>query len=143
MKRNLLIACGGMLGALARYGMKMSPLSQNPWHFPIHTLLTNLAGCFLIGAFLTATNEYLEIDTDIRVGIATGFIGAFTTFSTLCKETGEMFGSGAIVMGSFYAMLSLLLGFSSVYLGVFTVRKVFERLNPEDLDSDQNQGDVS
>lgn len=143
MKRNLLIALGGGLGALARYGMKLSPFAHNPWDFPLHTLVTNLAGCFLIAAFLTAASEHLEVDADVRVGVATGFIGAFTTFSTLCKESGLMMASGGVLAGAIYAVLSLLLGFGAVYLGALTARKGYEVLNSGAQKSGRERRDAS
>jgi fluoride ion exporter CrcB/FEX len=51
-----------------------------------NTLVVNLVGCFLLAAILTLALEVLEISSDLRLGVSTGFIGAFTTFSTLCKE---------------------------------------------------------
>ena len=125
MKKYAYIAAGGMLGALARYGTKLFILFPGKWDFPFNTLMVNLAGCFLIALVLTATMDYLEVSDDLKMGITTGFIGAFTTFSTLCRETFQLLSDDRLIAGLAYAALSVALGLGSVFLGVMAAHGLF------------------
>lgn len=121
MKRNLFIGLGGVFGAMIRFHAKGV---TTPYHglLPLNTLLTNLLGCFLLALILTFAYEVLEIDAALRLGIATGFLGALTTFSTLCKEAFTLFYAGHAMEALLYLLLSTLLGASSVYLGIWVSR---------------------
>lgn len=128
MKRNIIIAIGGIFGAIARYEVKTASFFGEGWQFPIQTFLTNLLGCFLIAIVLTAAFEYLKMSTNLRLGIATGFLGAFTTFSTMCKEIYFLITLNQWKLGILYGMASLILGYIAVYLGVLLTRFLMERL---------------
>lgn len=83
------IACAGGLGALSRYMLSIW-LSRLPWRssIPIPILLINLAGAFLLG-FVQA---HLQADFEsVGLILTTGFLGAFTTFSTFSMESIELF----------------------------------------------------
>ncbi|SER90912.1 fluoride efflux transporter CrcB [Psychrobacillus sp. OK032] len=77
----LVVGAGGFLGAIARYYISLK-LNQNTENrLPLGTLAVNLLGSFLLGFILSI--DFEEVFTLL---IGTGFIGAFTTFSTLHKE---------------------------------------------------------
>jgi CrcB protein len=82
-KGVVLVAAGGALGALLRFGVSSAlPRLDFPWH----TLLVNLAGAFILGAvFLDHGMEH-----NMRLFVAVGFLGAFTTMSTFSVETIEL-----------------------------------------------------
>jgi CrcB protein len=80
-----LVALGGGLGALARYGLSTA-LPTADGGFPLATLLTNLAGCFALGLLVGA----LPHRTRLRALVGTGLLGGFTTFSTLALETDRL-----------------------------------------------------
>ena len=143
MRKYIYIAVGGMLGALSRYIMKIIPGFNYSWDSPYSTLFVNIFGCFLIGLVLTAAANYLSLSVEMKLGISTGFIGAFTTFSTLCKEVFLLYTHGKVLMGSFYLFFSILAGFSAVLLGVFIANQLIkkklhkgqrEAANPESLE---------
>lgn len=92
-KDLLLVALGGALGALARFGVSTAlPRIDFPWH----TLLVNLAGSFILGAvFLDHGMEH-----PARLAIAVGFLGAFTTLSTYSVETVDLWSSGHRALGA-------------------------------------------
>lgn len=122
MKRFLLIGIGGFLGAVLRAVVKNQLLVPYSMLFPWNTLLINVLGSFLIALFLTICMEVVEVDSDIRLCIATGFIGAFTTFSTVCKEAVKLLQHGQAAIAMTYLLVSILLGLSAVYAGTITVR---------------------
>jgi CrcB protein len=118
MRKYIYIALGGMLGAISRYVIKIIPGLDYSWESPYSTLLVNVFGCFLIGLVLTSVANYLSLSMEMKLGISTGFIGAFTTFSTLCKEVFLLYTHGKVVIGSLYLFFSILAGFGAVLLGV-------------------------
>lgn len=82
-----LVAIGGALGALARFGVSsLLPTRAFPWH----TLLANLAGAFALGALVLDHGA----EHRARLFIAVGFLGAFTTLSTYSAETVDLWRSG-------------------------------------------------
>nr|WP_242851510.1 CrcB family protein [Clostridium sp. DMHC 10] len=87
MKKYLLIAGGGALGAILRFIIKNINFYNYKQAIPLNTLIINITGSFVLALISTIAIDNLELDNDIRLGITTGFIGAYTTFSTMCKET--------------------------------------------------------
>lgn len=80
----LLVALGGSVGALARYGL--SGLVQgNRVGFPVGTLVVNLLGCLIMG-FLARWIDRGIASSELRFALGLGFLGAFTTFSTFSLE---------------------------------------------------------
>ncbi len=124
MKKYLFIMVGGMLGAMLRYLIKTMPAGQQPGSFPLRTLLINLAGTLILTVFLTLTLELLTMKPEVRLGVATGFLGAFTTFSTLCKETINLYEQGHWVVAAGYIVLSVVLGLIAAYLGHLLAKNV-------------------
>ena len=78
--------------------------------------------------------EGWKLDAAIRLGIATGFLGAYTTFSTLCKETAELIYRGDYFSAIIYIAISIVLGFAAVYFGIVSARKVVSKLIKKDKD---------
>lgn len=138
MKKYTFIAIGGMLGAVLRYVIKSIHIYHYKEVIPINTLLINISGTFLLSLILTIAFEIYEMDSDIRLGIATGFFGALTTFSTLCKETVNLMKQGNYYSSISYIGFSAMFGLSAAYFGVVVAREVvpifITRRSPSDLD---------
>jgi CrcB protein len=85
------VALGGSLGAISRYLTVL--FAQNMWglRFPYGTLLVNTVGSFLAGFFLTLLVGRFNAEEYWRLFFFTGFLGAFTTFSSFSAETLVMF----------------------------------------------------
>ena len=81
------IAIAGALGALARYGMDGVVSTRQPGAFPWGTLVVNVSGTFLLGLVFTLLTERLAVDPWLRTSVTVGFLGAYTTFSTLALES--------------------------------------------------------
>lgn len=124
MRRLLYIGAGGFLGAIFRYSIKNLELFSFGGTFKYNVLIINIAGCFIIAFFLRLAIDIWDLDTDLRLGISTGFIGAFTTFSTLCKEYMGLVNNGNILLSSMYLFLSVTVGIFAVYLGDSLAKKV-------------------
>ncbi len=91
--------------------------------FPLATLLINLSGAFILGFFSTLTAERIPIDPLWRLMIATGFVGAYTTFSTFEYETERLTSTGAAGWALVNVLTSVIVGFAAVRLGVMLARR--------------------
>jgi CrcB protein len=98
------VAIGGFLGACARYLLSeaLGTLSG----FPVATLLTNLSGSFVLAWFYTITLERIPVHPHLRAGVGTGFIGAFTTFSTLNVELWKLWQNREFGLAAAYFLLT-------------------------------------
>ena len=86
MLNLLYISLGGALGALARYSLSLG-LASKSMNFPTATLCTNIVGCFLMGMITEIFTLKANLPSELKLLIATGFLGAFTTFSTFGLES--------------------------------------------------------
>lgn len=111
------VGLGGMLGANVRY--LVGNWAQAVWgaSFPWGTLIINVAGSLLIGVFLTLATERLSIRPGTRLFVATGLLGAFTTFSTMSYELVHLIQTGAVIRAGLYVLASLSLGLIAVISG--------------------------
>ncbi|MEW6437920.1 MAG: fluoride efflux transporter CrcB [Pseudomonadota bacterium] len=118
------IAIGGVFGCWARYAMTNSIQTWLGRGFPYATLSVNIVACLLIGFLFTVIMERIVVAPTIRLGILTGFIGGFSTFSTFAMETFLLAEQGAWGRSALYVFLSLLLGFTATVVGVFVARAI-------------------
>lgn len=94
MTPYLIVAFGGSLGAISRYATVM--FAQNVWglRFPYGTLIVNTLGSFLAGFFLTLLVGRFSAEEYWRLFFFTGFLGAYTTFSSFAAESLFLFEQG-------------------------------------------------
>ena len=116
----VLIAIGfaGALGALARYGVSLAALRWIGEDFPYGTLCVNLAGCFLLGVIAELTMEDAGLAPQTRAILGTGFLGAFTTFSTFGVETYRAMQVGAWGVAASNVAINVVGGIVLVAAGV-------------------------
>lgn len=120
----LAIAIGGTLGCWARYAMTNLVQAIYGRDFPYATLSINVLGSFLMGFLFIETLERLTISPQLRIGILTGFLGGFTTFSTFAMETLLLAERGEAAKGLLYAGLSLVFGFLGAFGGAYIARNL-------------------
>jgi CrcB protein len=89
----LLVALAGALGALARYGVHGLVQSRTASRFPYGTVVVNITGSFVLG-LLVGLATYQGLDADVRTVVGTGFIGAYTTFSSFSYDTFGLWEEG-------------------------------------------------
>ncbi len=111
------VGLGGLLGAPARYFVGKWATSQWGSDLPWGTLLINLAGSFVLGFYLTWITERRPGRSSTRLFVATGFLGAYTTFSTFSYETVHFIQDGHLARALIYAGVTLIGGLIAVVLG--------------------------
>ena len=122
MPAYVAIAIGGILGCWARYAMTNLVQAIYGRDFPYATLSINVLACFLVGFLFVETLERLTISPVLRIGILTGFIGGFSTFSTFAMETVLLAEQGDVSKSVAYVILSLLLGLMATFGGAYIAR---------------------
>lgn len=118
------VAVGGAIGAMLRFFLGTVLVSRSLTPFPLATFVINVTGSFIIGFFLTVATEKLRIDPYIRLMVAVGFVGAYTTFSTFEYETARLIEDKEYFYAFLNVTLSFILGFAAVWGGIVTARKL-------------------
>lgn len=132
MRKYILIGIGGFVGAILRFLLKNTLwIASSP--LPAATLLINISGSFVLGLFLTLAYEIWELEADLRLAAATGFLGAFTTFSTLCKETIGLFDMKQGLSFIVYPIVSVVFGLLAVYLGIALAKEFIQHRVKKDF----------
>jgi fluoride exporter len=120
----LLISLGAILGANLRYWLGNWVAQRWGTQFPYGTLLTSRSGSLLLGFFLTLAAQRFLIDPRWRLLFATGFLGAYTTFSTYTYESITLISAGNWLLGGFNLFGSAFLGGMAVIVGIFLARLI-------------------
>jgi len=92
--------------------------------FPYGTFFVNCTGSFLIGFIVTILAERTHWSPNWRYLIPIGFIGGYTTFSTFELEVFRSFQDGELLVAGLNVVLSVVIGFASVWLGVIAGRTI-------------------
>ncbi|WP_315661444.1 fluoride efflux transporter CrcB [Amycolatopsis sp. PS_44_ISF1] len=120
------IAVGGGLGSLARYGVAAA-LPTLPGRFPWGTFLTNVSGCFLIGVLMVVITEVRPAHRLVRPFLGVGVLGGFTTFSTYAVETRGLLQPGSVPLAFGYLGGTLVAALLAVLAGMALTRVVAVR----------------
>jgi len=119
-----LIALFGAMGTLARYGLQGVVQIRMGSMFPYGTLLINLTGCFLLGLIGQLTLNRMLVSSDVRVAIAVGFFGGYTTFSSFGWETAKMLKDGEWGRAAAYVGASVFAGLLLSVTGIHLANKL-------------------
>ena len=117
MGKWLQLAIGGVLGTVARYLMIGAVDHVVGAAFPYGTLLVNVSGCFLIGAFAALEHYHVPFVPHPELLFMAGFCGAFTTFSTFMLDTNLLLSRGEMLKAALNVAASLIAGFLAFRLG--------------------------
>lgn len=113
----ILVAAGGALGALARYGLAAWVAGRTGSGFPWGTLVVNVLGCLAIGFAYALVARHADWAPVLRAGVIVGLIGGFTTFSTFNYEALNLLGSRP-TWGLLYLAASLGAGLAATWVGL-------------------------
>jgi fluoride exporter len=115
-----LVALGGAAGAPARWGLALwLPGPASGW--PTATFTTNLVGAFALGLVLEALARRGPDEgrrRAVRLAVGTGFLGAFTTYSSFALEVDQYLRSGRVGLGAGYALATVAAGLLCAAAGV-------------------------
>lgn len=114
----MLIGLAGALGAMSRYGVQSGVNEILGRPTVLGTLLVNLSGAFVLGLLLGATEERFVISGPLRAAAAVGFLGAYTTFSTLMFDSVTRFEAGDVAVAVGNLAASVCLGLVAAYAGL-------------------------
>ena len=123
MNPYLLVALGGALGSMARYGMGI--LVGQFWResFPLGTILINIFGSLAMGLFVGLITRFTPSwQADARLFVAVGILGGFTTFSSFSLDAIAMFERGEIGPATTYVLVSVVVGIAALYGGLVIMR---------------------
>jgi CrcB protein len=123
MTEVLWIGAGGFAGALARYWLAGVIAARAGVVFPYGTFVINLSGSFALG-LLMGLIEQQAIPPVTRLAIGTGFLGAYTTFSTFTYETMRLIEEGSLLLASLNVVGSVVLGLGASFAGLTAGRAV-------------------
>ena len=121
--RILLVALGGALGAVLRYGVSGLAYRLFGSGFPWGTLAVNALGCLLIG-LLWAAAERSPLSPQMSVFVFVGILGAFTTFSTYALETVQLARDGELIMAGLNLLAANAGGVVLTLVGLFLGRVI-------------------
>ncbi|MEM9881135.1 MAG: fluoride efflux transporter CrcB [Pseudomonadota bacterium] len=121
----LLVALGGGAGASLRFfttqfvGRLMGP------GFPYGTMTVNIVGSFAMGLLVTWLAEKVDGGAGLRLALATGFLGGFTTFSAFSLDAHALYVRGLMLQAGGYVLGSVLLSLIAVFLGIWAGRQIW------------------
>jgi fluoride exporter len=119
----LYLIVGGSLGTLARYYLT-GRVDEVFGPTGLGVFVINILGSFIIGLFLTLSEDRFLWPPELRILVAVGFLGAFTTFSTLSWETHQMLEAGNVAGAALNMTGSLVCGLGAAYTGTVVARAI-------------------
>jgi len=120
---SVIIGLGGFAGSIARYGLSIAS-QRYSIEWPFGTLAANLLGCLAIGLITELSDKGGIVSPEIRLMLATGFCGGFTTMSSMVYETAEMIRASEYFHATLYAAGTFLFSMFAFVAGIMAVRLV-------------------
>lgn len=120
------IALGGAIGAVARHSVSVLTGSVLGSGFPWGTLTVNIVGSFLMGVLIELSALKLSIGPELRAFLVTGFLGAFTTFSTFSLDVATLYERGNLGLAALYVSVSVVVGISALFGAIALVRGILQ-----------------
>ncbi|MEE8225267.1 MAG: fluoride efflux transporter CrcB [Kiloniellales bacterium] len=123
MKQLLVVAAGGAVGAVARYLVYVLAGQFLGTGFPFGTLIVNIVGSFIMGVLVEGMALAWTIGEQMRLFLAVGILGAFTTFSTFSLDVGLLYERGKIALIALYVSVSVIGSIGALFLGMYLMRR--------------------
>lgn len=114
---------GGALGTLSRYLVTAASQAVTPGSFPLGTVVVNVVGCYLIG-LLSGLRQLSFLPPAWYLTLGTGFLGAFTTFSSFALDAHTLGREGAWSRATLYVLANLVLGYLALVMGRATALRL-------------------
>ncbi|WP_026481669.1 fluoride efflux transporter CrcB [Ahrensia sp. 13_GOM-1096m] len=121
----LLIGIGGALGAMLRHGVNVSAMRVLGAGFPYGTIIVNIAGSFLMGLLIAWLARRMGgSSNELRLFLATGFLGGFTTFSAFSLDAVVLYERGDIAQAGLYIAISVIVSVGALFAGLLLMRSL-------------------
>lgn len=121
------VALGGAIGSCLRYGVSelvMKFLSESTW--PFATYIVNVSGGFAMGVIFGWFSTTGIENTSLRLFLATGILGGFTTFSAFSLELYQIANRGSLGLAVIYGLSSVLLSLIALVIGLYISKAMFQ-----------------
>lgn len=122
IERLLLLFLAGGAGTLARYGLQGFVQRYAGMSFPWATMAVNVSGSFLFGLLWNVASERNLLSMEARIIVLTGFLGAYTTFSTFMFDTTRLFDESQFLAGGLNVVGQVIIGLMATYAGMVAGR---------------------
>jgi len=126
MTMFLYAAIGGAIGAAARYGVNVTAPKLLGHGFPWATMIVNVAGSFVMGLLIAIMALAWSTSQEMRVFLATGVLGGFTTFSAFSLDFVALYERKEYGLAFGYAGSSVVMSLIAVFAGLYLARTVFQ-----------------
>ena len=124
MLHLILVAVGGAIGASLRHLVNLASLRLAGPGFPWGTMAVNVAGSFAMGVFVELLARRFNASNELRLFIATGVLGGFTTFSAFSLDFAVLWERGAALPALTYAITSVVGSILALFLGLWLARSI-------------------
>jgi len=122
MLNILLVALGGAIGASVRHLVNLASLRLVGAAFPWGTMAINIAGSLAMGIFIELLGRHFNASNELRLFVATGILGGFTTFSAFSLDFAVLWQRGEVAGAAFYALGSVVLSLLALFAGLWLAR---------------------
>ena len=120
----LMVAVGGGLGSVLRYGAQRIAANYAGPETVMGTLAVNLAGSFILGFLMTLLLVRFPVSTEVRIFLTVGLLGGFTTFSTLSYQTVQLLETNSPIAAVGSLAANVILGLALAYAGILLARAI-------------------
>ncbi len=118
----IVVAIGGAFGAVARYGVNIGAVQVFGHGFPWGTMVVNILGSFLMGIAIAKFAQMDNVSQELKTLCVTGFLGAFTTFSTFSLDFVSMWERGEMVQAFGYILVSVVVSILALFLALWIMK---------------------
>ncbi len=118
----LLVALGGAGGSVLRYGVGRMAVAYLGPSTVMGTFVVNVTGSLVLGLLIGLSLERTALPLHLRSLLAIGFLGGFTTFSTLSLETIRLVEAGEVLKAGLSVLGNVFLGLAAAYIGLLLGR---------------------
>ena len=124
MNAYVLIFLGGGLGAVSRHLSGMAVMRASGPGFPWGTMVVNIVGSLAMGVLIAWLARRSSGDADLRLLLATGFLGGFTTFSAFSLDAVTLYERGALTAAAAYVIASVTVSILALFGGLWLARQL-------------------
>jgi CrcB protein len=124
MQSLLVVAGGGALGTVARYLVYIAAGRALGTQFPYGTLIVNILGSFIMGALTETMALVWSASNEMRLFLAVGFLGGFTTFSSFSLDFAVLYERGQLLLCTLYLGVSVVCSIGALFAGMLLFRRL-------------------